>query len=86
VRIAFGNASYHPGDTRGRNAHIHQFITQAVAQGHEIWVWPARQAHSAVRLPTAGRLDRLAALRRMDAVYIRLQNDPVDIQRYGAFP
>lgn len=83
--IAYANAEYRQNDTRGRKAHIGQFITNAVAQEHEIWGWPGNE-HPNIRLLPRGRLTRLITLRRMDALYLRLQENPPSFTRYALKP
>lgn len=85
MRIAYGNASYKKNDTRGKSAHIHQFITQAANLGHEVWAWPGNQ-HEAVRCLPTNRLSRWWMLRKMDALYIRLQETLPGICRYSLNP
>lgn len=85
MRLALANANYRKNDTRGRNAHIGQFISQAVGMGHEVWAWPEND-HSLVRHLPENRVKRLKALRRMDALYIRLQEHAPGVVRYSAFP
>lgn len=73
MRIAYANTTYHPERPDGGNAHVGQFVSNAVALGHEIWSWSGNQ-HSEVRqLPnTIGQ--KLLALRDMDAIYIRIED------------
>jgi glycosyltransferase involved in cell wall biosynthesis len=85
VNIAYANAKYSRSDTRGRNAHIGQFISQAVAMGHRVWAWPGNE-HPDVRLLPAGRLPSLLALRRMDVIYVRLQETPAAICHWALPP
>jgi glycosyltransferase involved in cell wall biosynthesis len=85
VRIAYGNASYKKNDKRGKSAHIHQFITQTTNLGHEVWAWPGNQ-HEAVHCLPRNRLRRWWVLRKMDVLYIRLQETMPDICRYSLNP
>ncbi|MGH7380659.1 MAG: glycosyltransferase [Candidatus Methylomirabilales bacterium] len=72
MRLAYPNGLYQEDSTSGGNRHIGQFISNAVALGHEVWTWPGDQ-HPASRLIPATRVGRLMTLRRMDAAYIRVE-------------
>jgi glycosyltransferase involved in cell wall biosynthesis len=85
MRLAYANAKYVHNDTRGRNAHIGQFIAGAVALGHEVWGWPGNE-HSSVRIIPSGRLRRILALRQMDVIYTRLQQTPASACYYALPP
>jgi glycosyltransferase involved in cell wall biosynthesis len=85
MRIVYGNVSYRKSDTRGRNAHIRQFVEKVTASGHEIWVWPGNE-HPDARLLPKNRIKRWKTLRRMDALYIRLQGKPPGTARYALNP
>jgi glycosyltransferase involved in cell wall biosynthesis len=85
MRLAYANAKYVKNDTRGRNAHIGQFIAGAVARGHEIWAWPGTE-HPDVKLIPSGRVERTLALRKMDILYIRLQATPAAACFYALPP
>ncbi len=82
MRLAYANAKYVRNDTRGRNAHIGQFIAGAIAQGHEVWSWPGTE-HPQVKILPRGRLKNLLALQQMDVIYVRLQQSPVAACYYG---
>ena len=84
MRLAYANARYRHNGTSGGNAHIGQFITNAVALGHEVWTWPGNQHPASRHIPDA-RLARLMTLRRMDAIYIRVDYSPPENIRW-AFP
>ena len=85
MRFYFANATFRKSDSRGRNVHIHQFIANSLALGHEVWMEPDCE-HPGIKLFPKGRLARLGALRRMNALYIRLQDSPPDVCRYGIAP
>ncbi len=85
MRFYFANATFRKANSRGRNVHIHQFIASSLELGHEIWMEPDCE-HPGIKLLPKGRLPRLAALRRMDSIYIRLQDSPPDVCRYGVAP
>lgn len=71
MRIAYLNAKYVAESTTGGNAHIGQFIANAVALGHEIWSYPGSQ-HKDVKLLSPKRFERFKTLRSMDALYVRM--------------
>ena len=73
VRIAYVNARYRLDTHDGPNAHSRQFVENAVALGHDIWMSPGQEHPLARRLPRS-RLARVRALRTMDAVYVRLEH------------
>src|SRR5262245_35350079 len=75
MKLAYANARFRPTAHDGANAHVRQFVQNAVALGHEVWMWPG-VAHPLARALPDGRLARLSTLREMDVVYVRLENDP----------
>ena len=85
LRIAYANANFKRNDTRGRNAHIGQFITNTVALGHEVWGWSGNE-HPEIRMFPRGRLARLLKLRQVDVLYVRLQENPPGVVRYSLSP
>ena len=85
MRFVYANAEYRIKDTRGRNVHIGQFIHQAVAMGHEVWMRPGSE-HSEVRILPDNRLSRWLTLYRMELLYIRLQGTLPDVARYALPP
>lgn len=85
LRIAYSNAAYKKTDPRGRNAHIGQYIDQATASGHEIWTWPGDEHPSSLIIPI-NPIRQILTLRRMHALYVRLQENPPRSCRYALFP
>ena len=85
MRIAYANAIYRRDTSSGGNAHIGQFITNAVALGHEVWTWPKDQHPAACRLP-ASRFARWKNLRRMDVLYVRVEWYPPSACRAAIAP
>ena len=73
MRIAYVNARYRLDTHDGPNAHSRQFVENAVALGHDVWMCPGQEHPLARRLPRS-RLARVRALRTMDAVYVRLEH------------
>ncbi len=78
MKIAYVNASYDRKHTGGGHVHIEQFIKNAIALGHEIWVYPGNQFPGATTIPT-DHLNHIKTLRKMDALYIRLESWPPPI-------
>jgi len=73
MKIAYVNANYKRNHTGGGHVHMGQFIKNALALGHEIWVYPGNQYPGAHLIPT-DRIQHIQTLRKMDALYIRLEN------------
>lgn len=78
MRIAYVNASYQKNHSGGGHVHVEQFIKNAIALGHEIWVYPGNQFPGATTIPT-DHLNHIKTLRKMDALYIRLESWPPPI-------
>ena len=74
MRLAFANAKFKPDAHDGANAHVRQFVQNAVALGHEVWMWPG-VAHPAAKPLPDGRVARTMRLREMDLIYVRVQHD-----------
>lgn len=85
MRLYYANATYKKTDLRGRNIHIHQFIANSIELGHEIWMEPDCE-HPGIHPLPKGRLARWRSLRRLDAIYVRLQDFPPVACRYGIAP
>lgn len=85
MRLAYPEGYYLQDRPSGGNAHIGQFITNAVALGHEVWTWPLDEHPDARRMPTT-RMGRLMALRRMDAIYVRVEWSPPGACRWTSAP
>jgi glycosyltransferase involved in cell wall biosynthesis len=73
MKIAYANTRYSPHNPAGGNAHVRQFIENAVDMGHEIWTWAGNHHPQTVQLP-ATRLGRWQALRTMDAICTRIED------------
>lgn len=65
--------------------HVRQFIANAVALGHEVWTWPGNQ-HAATRPMPTRRFGRLAAMRQMDVIYVRLEDRAPGCCRWAIAP
>ena len=76
MRICFyGTGSYSHNSPAGGNAHIRQFVAQATALGHQVWLWRGGSHPDSHPVPE-GKLDRLKLLRTMDLVYSRVEWQP----------
>ena len=73
MRIAYLNANYKKDHTGGGHVHMQQFIKNSLELGHEIWVYPGNQYPGAKIIPT-DHINHIRTLRKMDALYIRLEN------------
>lgn len=73
MRIAYLKSNYSPAHTGGGSVHVGQFIKNALELGHEIWVYPGNQFPGTKIVPT-DRLNHIKTLRKMDALYLRLEN------------
>jgi glycosyltransferase involved in cell wall biosynthesis len=76
MRFAFANAKFRASAHDGANAHVRQFVQNAAAVGHEVWMWPG-VAHPAARPLPVGRVGRAMKLREMELIYVRVQHDVV---------
>ncbi len=74
MKVAFANARFRPDSHDGANAHVRQFVQNAVAVGHELWMWPG-VSHPAAKVLPPGRVARTIKLRDMDVIYTRVQHD-----------
>jgi len=73
MKIAYVNANYKRNHTGGGHVHMGQFIKNALALGHEIWVYPGNQYPGAKIIPTT-RIQHIKTMRQMDVLYIRLES------------
>jgi glycosyltransferase involved in cell wall biosynthesis len=74
MRFAYANARFRPDAHDGANAHVRQFVQNAVALGHEVWMWPGL-CHPLARPLADGRMARTLKLREMDLIYVRVEHD-----------
>src|SRR5438874_11878593 len=72
MRIVFANARYEHHSAEGGPAHMRQFIENATALGHELWLWHGER-HPATHPVPDGRLARIQLLRTMDVIYYRVE-------------
>lgn len=85
LRVAFGNAIYKSDSTTGGNAHVYQFVSNATKLGHEIWMWPNDQHPDSKKLPNS-RIMQFKQLRNLDALYVRLENEPIRLLNLSRYP
>jgi glycosyltransferase involved in cell wall biosynthesis len=85
MRIAYANTYYQTNNTGGGHVHMHQFITNAVTLGHEVWAWSSNQHPQVCTVPTR-YLNFVKAMRQMDALYIRLERNPPKICKWTLPP
>lgn len=85
MQIVYSNASYPQNDTRGKSAKIRQIVDTSLAMEHKVTLWKRDGHASAPRLPV-GRLARLRALRKMDAILVLIEATPHHTCRYGLAP
>ena len=74
MKLAYANARFRPDAHDGANAHVRQFVQNAVALGHEVWMWPGVCHPSAKALP-GNRVARTMKLREAELIYVRVEHD-----------
>lgn len=72
MKLAYANVRYSASSSGGGHAHIHQFVKNAQALGHEIWMWNF-MAHPDAKVFPSSRVALLKTLRQMDAIYLRIE-------------
>lgn len=85
MRIAYVNANFLLNHTGGGHVHMGQFVTNATLLGHEIWAYSNAEYPEAHKIPT-DRLNHIRTMRRMDALYIRLENRFPEICKWSLPP
>lgn len=73
MHIAYVNANYIYNHTGGGHVHMGQFVSNAISLGHEIYAYSDTEYPEAKKIPT-DHLKHISLMRRMDALYIRLEN------------
>jgi glycosyltransferase involved in cell wall biosynthesis len=73
MRIVYANAGYSNNSAEGGPAHMRQFIENASALGHEIFLWHGMEQHSLTKPVPGKRLDRLKLFRSADLIYYRIE-------------
>jgi glycosyltransferase involved in cell wall biosynthesis len=85
LKLAYVNTYFKTNHTGGGHVHMDQFIANAAALGHEIWVYPNSKYPGAYTIPTA-RLSHIKTMRQMDALYIRLEKRSPEICTWSLPP
>lgn len=85
MRVAYTNAFYRQSSTDGGSTHVAQFINNAVALGHELWLWEGGR-HPATHPVPATRIGKFRTLRNMDVVYVRVENSLPESSRWAIAP
>jgi glycosyltransferase involved in cell wall biosynthesis len=75
MRLVYANAKYRHQTSEGGPAHMRQFIENASALRHEIWLWHGDQ-HPLTKPVPSGKLERLKLFRSMDVIYYRIEWKP----------
>jgi glycosyltransferase involved in cell wall biosynthesis len=85
MRVAYNNALYRQSSTDGGSTQVAQFINNAVALGHGLWLWEGGR-HPATHPVPATRIGKLRTLRNMDVVYTRVEDRAPDCGRWAVAP
>src|SRR5437868_765542 len=75
MRVIYANARYQQHSAEGGPAHMRQFIENATALGHQLWLWHG-EPHPDTQPVPRGRMERLKLLRSADVVYYRIEWKP----------
>ena len=75
MRLIYANAKYFHQTAEGGPAHMRQFIENASALGHELYMWHGEQHPLTKPLPR-GRLARFRIFRSADVIYYRIEFRP----------
>ncbi|HXE52457.1 MAG TPA: glycosyltransferase [Tepidisphaeraceae bacterium] len=76
MRVVYANAQLETHNTaEGGQAHMRQFIENAAALGHELFVWHGDQ-HPLTKPVPSGKLKRFQFFRTVDVVYYRIEWRP----------
>ena len=78
MRVVYANARYEHHSAEGGPAHMRQFIENAAALGHEIFLWHGVEQHPATKPVPAGRLERFRFLRTVDLICLLYTSDAAD--------
>jgi len=62
-----------------------QFVSNAIAQGHEIWAYPNHSYPEAHTIPT-NHIEHIRTMRRMDALYVRVERSTPDVCAWAVPP
>lgn len=76
MRLVYANAQLEAHNkAEGGQAHMRQFIENAAALGHEIFLWHG-DTHALTRPVPPGKLERLRFFRTIDVIYYRIEWKP----------
>lgn len=75
MRLVYANANYRHHASEGGPTHMRQFIENASALGHEIWLWHGEQ-HPLTKPVPQGTLERMKLFRTIDVFYYRVEWKP----------
>ena len=76
MRIIYANAKYEHHSPEGGQAHMRQFIQNAAALGHEIFLWHGIDPHPLTKPVPTNKLARLQLFRSADVIYYRVEWKP----------
>ena len=76
MRIIYANAKYEHHSPEGGQAHMRQFIQNASALGHEIFLWHGVDPHPLTKAVPTGKLARVKLFRSADVIYYRVEWKP----------
>jgi glycosyltransferase involved in cell wall biosynthesis len=76
MRIVYANARYDHHSAEGGQAHMRQFIQNAVSLGHELFLWHGVNPHPLTKSVPQGKIDRLRFFRTVDVIYYRIEWKP----------
>ncbi|HSZ58374.1 MAG TPA: glycosyltransferase [Tepidisphaeraceae bacterium] len=76
MRLVYANARYEHHSAEGGQAHMRQFIQNAGALGHEIFLWHGVDQHPLTKPVPQGRLERIRFFRTVDVIYYRIEWKP----------
>jgi glycosyltransferase involved in cell wall biosynthesis len=76
MRLIYANAKYTNNSPEGGPAHMRQFIENAAALGHEIFLWHGLEQHPLTRPVPKGVVQRFKLFRATDVIYYRIEAVP----------
>lgn len=76
MRLVYANAKYHNRTSEGGPAHMRQFIENASAMGHEIFLWHGIEQHPLTKPVPQSALARFKFFRSVDVIYYRIEAIP----------
>lgn len=85
MRIAYVNTYFQSNHTGGGHVHMGQFVSNAVALGHEVWTYPNQNYSAVYTIPTT-RLEHIKTMRQMDVLYVRVEKKSPEICKWAMPP